>query len=747
MDSWSLTTSQKSLGIGYGISVLLFLLYFLWEDGPFHYSRRVESFYITFALALAYLAPLSAQFLVSEMPAQDEAMLALRGLMRFVLLFQILHQMVLPQAHPRFLEAAGGAVRRAQMTPGGKVKRLARELDTRISAAMHRSSATAAGLIGNHLSGPLLWLLLMAHEMVWQLGFLTRIHDFLIWFELGLVLVLVVSELSRIRAVGWDQALIHGMVEGLVGGAGSDLGFVLASISVGSLFEVAGRDTVRLLTDEALEKDLLSSTSKAIIVHALQQRGLRHSASSQRAVVRLILSCRGIELTTLKNILDSSGSYKNLHKLVYEEVTVKKKRTILEHLRHEANQVRLSRAGHSAVGIKLLSDVDDTLYSSGGRFPAGCDTRFPKHMVYPGCLRLFQAICQANVSECEAERIDGPSCDLVFLSARPHVYKDLMEDYSYRLFRDLVEDGRMHAFPTLLPGRLKSSFGAMLKTPCLGSWAWKHVAEIKYNTFLSFQELYLEYDFVFCGDNGQGDLLAAQLMCQGQGAAGASSPPDSGSTFGRLLKSLSMQSAAPPRSGLCFALIHEVKPEAQVMARECQKERGNLWRSSLAASGIVLHSSYIGAAVALHHRYENIMPLEVLAEVAKAAVEELAAAQDAQHDWDWAGGALEAILEDLKDANALMQAAGLPLLETRALASPTQLARRRTQRKTTLLRMREYTSTEKASEEPSSQTDVDLEAGTVSSAGIATGIPASSCLLGRSGILPSAEKPGTKVQI
>ena len=27
---------------------------------------------------------------------------------------------------------------------------------------------------------------------------------------------------------------------------------------------------------------------------------------------------------------------------------------------------------------KVLSDVDDTLYSSGGRYPAGLDVRFPR---------------------------------------------------------------------------------------------------------------------------------------------------------------------------------------------------------------------------------------------------------------------------------------------------------------------------------------------------------------------------------
>lgn len=45
--------------------------------------------------------------------------------------------------------------------------------------------------------------------------------------------------------------------------------------------------------------------------------------------------------------------------------------------------------GPQGVMLKVVSDIDDTLMSSGGHFPAGVDTRFPKYAPHPtGCLHL-----------------------------------------------------------------------------------------------------------------------------------------------------------------------------------------------------------------------------------------------------------------------------------------------------------------------------------------------------------------------
>jgi hypothetical protein len=55
----------------------------------------------------------------------------------------------------------------------------------------------------------------------------------------------------------------------------------------------------------------------------------------------------------------------------------------MEHVLAEGKAVmvefaRLAPNGPPGVVLKLLSDVDDTVFSSGGSFPAGSDTRYPK---------------------------------------------------------------------------------------------------------------------------------------------------------------------------------------------------------------------------------------------------------------------------------------------------------------------------------------------------------------------------------
>ena len=47
--------------------------------------------------------------------------------------------------------------------------------------------------------------------------------------------------------------------------------------------------------------------------------------------------------------------------------------------------------------LKIVSDIDDTLMSSGGAFPAGCDRTYPRHCIYPGVLAFYSEmdVCQA----------------------------------------------------------------------------------------------------------------------------------------------------------------------------------------------------------------------------------------------------------------------------------------------------------------------------------------------------------------
>lgn len=49
------------------------------------------------------------------------------------------------------------------------------------------------------------------------------------------------------------------------------------------------------------------------------------------------------------------------------------------------------------MSLQVVSDIDDTLMCSGGHFPAGTDTRFPRNCVYPGVLAFYKRLDMAFV--------------------------------------------------------------------------------------------------------------------------------------------------------------------------------------------------------------------------------------------------------------------------------------------------------------------------------------------------------------
>ncbi|CAE7412453.1 unnamed protein product, partial [Symbiodinium necroappetens] len=111
----------------------------------------------------------------------------------------------------------------------------------------------------------------------------------------------------------------------------------------------------------------------------------------QEVVVELLESTTGDELRMMKDVLDEGGDFYNLHKLVFHDLDPEMYERALRHIQKEGRRMAKQYAPHKAP-IKIISDVDDTLYGSGGHFPAGCDERFPKSQVYPGVLALFKEI-------------------------------------------------------------------------------------------------------------------------------------------------------------------------------------------------------------------------------------------------------------------------------------------------------------------------------------------------------------------
>mmetsp|Transcript_57313 Transcript_57313/g.185653 ORF Transcript_57313/g.185653 Transcript_57313/m.185653 type:complete len:624 (+) Transcript_57313:465-2336(+) len=458
--------------------------------------------------------------------------------------------------------------------------------------------------------------------------------------EAGILLLWLVLEGSRVRALDKLRKQIHCLIMDLVKSPDNyDLNFVISSLNVGTFMEVACTDTIQELTNSAFEANRLGALSKAILVHGMQQRGLRYSKSQQELLLQILRSCKGEELTDLKNYIDGSGGYLNLYKLVYEDVSNNCRDEILKYFAQEATMVRAEL--NTAYGIKILSDVDDTLCSSGGHYPAGCDTRFPRRTCYPGCLSLYRELDQHRESP-------FPSCNLIFVSARPHLYKGLTEDHSYRMFKALVAEGRMHTMPTLLPGELSNGIRAFLTAKCRGTRAWQAVGQAKCRSMMNFRSLYSEYDFIFCGDDGQGDLLAAEMIA----------------TEAELI-AVKEQST----SFLLAAIIHNVLPGGSDEALAVQPRKSN---EELARHSIFMHESYVGAALSLHRAHPDVLSARQLARVAEDAVRDfedierllrtsgsLGSEADVQSSWTQTKKTFQA---DLAAADLDVKRANLPSL-------------------------------------------------------------------------------------
>lgn len=99
--------------------------------------------------------------------------------------------------------------------------------------------------------------------------------------------------------------------------------------------------------------------------------------------------------------------------------------------------------------------------------------------------------------------------NLVFLSARPHVYKDSSETASYNKFlslrNHLPPTRRLHCHPVLLAGDLR---GVAITWGNLDSIVAKKLANLR-----EYLALYPQHHAIFIGDNGQGDVaVALQLL-------------------------------------------------------------------------------------------------------------------------------------------------------------------------------------------------------------------------------------------
>jgi hypothetical protein len=260
---------------------------------------------------------------------------------------------------------------------------------------------------------------------------------------------------------------------------------------------------------------VLTIYSRVLLLRALQLMKLPANARAEHWVRNIILSTHQDDLSKLKTMTDTKGDYFCMNKLIYSDIRSETVRQdILSHFRKEAAVqqahmdmgTRKARLRMETGWRKILSDVDDTLTSSGGSYPAGIDKRYTKKVVYPGVIGLYREL-DLGIRGPEEFPSDGIG-NLVFLSARPHLYKDFSEKANFSKFEKLRErqGSRLHTIPSLLAGDLSSGREFMMTND------FEPLARKKFQNFKQFVSIYPEYRHVFICDNGQGDVRAGELM-------------------------------------------------------------------------------------------------------------------------------------------------------------------------------------------------------------------------------------------
>jgi hypothetical protein len=304
------------------------------------------------------------------------------------------------------------------------------------------------------------------------------------------------------------------------------LNYLINHVKLGLIFykikdhrNFSGQHRTELIQLLAVDRlPALTVMSRVIVLHALQLMKLRANTRAEYWVRNVILNTHQDDLSELKTLTDAKGDYFSMNKLVYDDIKSETiRQDILNHFRKEATVQRAhlemgTRKGKRRMQQawrKILSDVDDTLCSSGGSYPAGIDKRYGKKVVYPGVLAFYRELDLGTrgPEEWPENRVGN----LVFLSARPHVYKDMSEKINFAKFEKLRvvgNDGRkgMHTVPSLLAGDIASGRNYIVSNDM------EPLALKKFDNFKRYVSIYPEFNHTFICDNGQGDVRAGEMM-------------------------------------------------------------------------------------------------------------------------------------------------------------------------------------------------------------------------------------------
>jgi hypothetical protein len=345
--------------------------------------------------------------------------------------------------------------------------------------------------------------------------------------------------------------------------------------------------------DKRIQKAELSVADKVEVFRRLAPSRDPTGGSEELRMTRLLLSIAPTDLPRFKAALEYDGDYKDMVEYLFHDIDKATYRDeIIKHFRQASQQV----------GIKVLSDVDDTMYANL------IEDRYPKKMLYPGVIEFYDAL--------KREPFEMNGIPLTTLSARPNPIAGTLEEGS---LSNLVERSGGRLCPSALSGQLVSAaigtFETFIRaklTPVvekieLPDGEEKEIGIVKFKNFANFSTVYPEYGYVFVGDSGQADALTAQLMLAEGLADGA--------------------------SRVMTTFIHDLRQaenDGQAASQAFRKLPPDLivTRTSTSGRGVIVFRNYIEAAVIAHTHSSalgDLITAEGLARITKAALEEFVA--------------------------------------------------------------------------------------------------------------------------
>lgn len=322
--------------------------------------------------------------------------------------------------------------------------------------------------------------------------------------------------------------------------------------------------------------------------------GLRAAITDERKELRmerLLLSVPPPDLPLFKFALEYDGDYKDLVEYVFHDI---------DNEEYQARLIKHFQTSPQRIGIKVLTDVDDTMYANL------VDERYPKKTLYPGVLEFYDSLKKEPFTL-------GPT-PVTTLSARPNPIAGKLEEAS---LKSLVEFTKGRLCPSALSGALVSSIAGTIQT-----WGRANldllsdeiphgqedkIGKVKFENFSKFSKVYPEYRYVFVGDSGQADPLTAQLMATSGSTDGVSRVV---TTFIHDLR----QSEGDDRSA--SPTFRSLPPNVLI------------GKTSATGRGVIVFRNYINAAIVAHMHsatLENLVAAEGLARITMAALNEFQA--------------------------------------------------------------------------------------------------------------------------